>query len=257
MSAVNYYVINLEESEERLKSADAQLKKADIPYERVAAVDGRKIDLKTFGRYDEKRCLNYLGRAMQAGEVGCYLSHLKAAQQFLDSGADYGVIFEDDLLISADVKKTITELLAWLESSYDKDWGIVNLCARKLKIATALTSFDKTVLYQAHYFPMSALGLLWSRAGALAFIKNSEIIYLPVDNFLRYWFTKNKAGLSVFPPIISMAEGESDIDHASQDGTRKQIHRHPFYGFVKRRRLFKEQLIAVCSKLQGKMKSRK
>ena len=37
-----------------------------------------------------------MGRGIQPGEVGCYLSHKKAIEQFLSTEAPYAIVFEDD-----------------------------------------------------------------------------------------------------------------------------------------------------------------
>ena len=37
-----------------------------------------------------------MGRSIQKGEVGCFLSHKKALEKFLTTEAKYAVVFEDD-----------------------------------------------------------------------------------------------------------------------------------------------------------------
>ena len=57
---------------------------------------GRLIDIEAFS--DDNLCKKQMGRGLQPGEVGCYLSHKKAIEQFLSTDAPYAIVFEDDAI---------------------------------------------------------------------------------------------------------------------------------------------------------------
>ena len=75
------YVINLDSSTKRLDEFYAAFNKISLKIEKISAVDGKLIDIETFS--DENLCKKQMGRGLQPGEVGCYLSHKKAIKQFL------------------------------------------------------------------------------------------------------------------------------------------------------------------------------
>ena len=115
------YVINLDRDAERMASIRANLGALGLPFERLPAVMGKDVpdweklvDLPAYGwrnRLDTPR----------AGEVGCYLSHLKAMETFLRTGAPWCLILEDDV----EVLPACAEVLRSLAEK--DDWDLVKL----------------------------------------------------------------------------------------------------------------------------------
>ncbi len=115
------YVINLDRDKERLASVSANLEALGLGFERLPAVMGKDVpgweqlvDLPTYAwrnRLDTPR----------AGEVGCYLSHLKALDTFLQTDAPWCVVLEDDV----EVLPACAEVLRAL--SEKDDWDLVKL----------------------------------------------------------------------------------------------------------------------------------
>ena len=115
------YVINLDRDVERMASIRANLEALGLPFERLSAVMGKDVpeweklvDLPTYAwrnRLDIPR----------AGEVGCYLSHLKAMETFLRSDAPWCVVLEDDV-------EVLPSCMTVLRSLTEKDdWDLVKL----------------------------------------------------------------------------------------------------------------------------------
>lgn len=77
------YYINLERSKERKERMEKLLSEYNIVYERVEAVDGLTLDT-----WDPR---------VTRFETACCLSHLKAVEQFYNSGESEAIICEDDL----------------------------------------------------------------------------------------------------------------------------------------------------------------
>lgn len=117
----NTYVINLDRAPERMTYMQRQLDALGLPYERVDAVDGSLLSRPVSG-FDERGYNLLHGRKFHPGEVGCYLSHMKALRKFMDSGADYGLILEDDCLLPADLAIAIADATTAAE-----DWDILRL----------------------------------------------------------------------------------------------------------------------------------
>ena len=101
MSGLATFLINLDGSDDRLAGATALLNGIGLPFERLAAFDGRGIPADRLPDYDPQECRRRFGRHLSGGEVGCYQSHLAAARRFLASDARFGLVLEDDLGVTA------------------------------------------------------------------------------------------------------------------------------------------------------------
>lgn len=244
---IKTYLINLDDSTERLHQSTKQLQAAKITFERVSAFDGRNIQPSDIREYNDKESIAYMGRSLKGGELGCYFSHVDCAKKFLETEAEYALILEDDMTAPETLLTDIISILEYLEER-SMEWYLINIGAHKNKISTPLKVFSSHTLYHAHYFPMTTTGIIWSRKGARAFIDYTDThsIFCPVDNFFRYWLTDNNKGLSVYPPLTPPNGAESDIDQLSKK--RKDSDRHRFYGLIKQRRLWSDKLKALRSK---------
>lgn len=252
------YLINLDDSDERLHLASAQMEKAGLSFQRVPAFDGRKLNINQFPDYDAKAALHYMGRPLRGGEIGCYLSHLDCARRFLQSGEPYAVVLEDDMQLVPGFSEAVAQVVDWL-STHPDEWDIVNIGADRQKIFTVLHDFAVSGncyhLTMAHYFPMTTTGLIWSRSGARAFVENHDTIWAGVDNYLRWWQTRAGRGLTVSPPLVKTSGLESEI--APETGSdRSAAGRHPLYGLMKQRRLLTDKLIALRHKWRAQRRLR-
>ena len=115
------YVINLDRDVERMASIRANLEALGLPFERLSAVMGKDVPewekLVDMSAYAWRNRLD----TPRAGEVGCYLSHLKAMETFLRTDAPWCVILEDDVEVlpaCADVLRSLAE---------KDDWDLVKL----------------------------------------------------------------------------------------------------------------------------------
>lgn len=205
------YLINLDSSTARLEKADAELKRHNIAYQRISAVDGRVFDVAQFEGYNSAKSNAYTGRDLIGSELGCYLSHKKALEAFVASTSEFGLILEDDLHLVDDFKSILDQTLNWMET-HPAHWHVMNIAANKKKMASPILSIQGHQLYKAYYFPILALGLIWSRQGAESFLAQMGDIYTPIDVEIQAWVSKSGKGLSIFPPIVVPSGAASDID---------------------------------------------
>ncbi len=247
------YLINLDGSDQRLESATKQLDDIGWAFERVAAYDGRGKALSDFIDYDDQQTRKNLGRSLLSAEIGCYLSHYKCAEQFLQTDADFLVVLEDDMTLSTDFKTIVTETLDFLyanpkSADPGSSWHLINLAAKKKKLAKDIASFDEHTLWHAYYFPIRGLGLIWSRKGAEAFIKVAKPITMPVDIFFQKWLSHNGKGLGVWPALVKPLGLDSDIlgTQSSQNIKRKdKENRDLSYNIKKHKRMWQNKTVAV------------
>ncbi|MFP6842980.1 MAG: glycosyltransferase family 25 protein [Acinetobacter sp.] len=242
------YLINLDGSDQRLASATAQLNQAGWNFSRFAAYDGRGKALSEFEKYDDLAAQKILGRSLINSELGCYLSHYGCAQKFLETDADYLVVLEDDIQVLPDFKKNLDALLKYLHEHKELDWYVVNIAAKKKKLAKDIIQLKDYQLWHAYYFPIRGVGLVWSRKGAQEFAQLGEKIQMPVDIFFQRWLSKNGKGLGVWRPFVQPAGFDSDIlgTVATQGIKRKELEkRNVSHGIKKQKRMWQDKWYAI------------
>ena len=242
------FLINLDGSDDRLNSARMQLEQQGIAFTRVSAFDGRNLNLAEVSDYDEARAISYMGRKLKGGELGCYYSHLDCARRFLASDATHAMVLEDDMRLIGEIMPTVQQHVNWLQVNAP-DWHLLHIAANKRKIYTTVNQWQSSELMHAHYFPMTTTGLIWSRAGAQAFIDAHSKIFAPVDNYFRWWLTRSDKGYSVWPALVTTTGADSDID--TRQAQRKVAGRSRFYGLIKQRRLWADKLKAFHHKYRS------
>lgn len=81
------FVISLERSSDRRMGMKAHLDELGIPFSFLDAVDGAN-GLEAYSPTYR--------RNLMPGEIGCFLSHAKAAQTIVDRGHEFACVLEDD-----------------------------------------------------------------------------------------------------------------------------------------------------------------
>ena len=242
------YLINLDGSDQRLASATAQLQQQNWEFSRFPAYDGRGKELSTFKNYDDAAAQKVLGRSLISSELGCYLSHYGCAEKFLSTDADYLVVLEDDIQVLPHFKENLDVLINYLHEHKELDWYVVNIAAKKKKLAKDIIQLNDYQLWHAYYFPIRGVGLVWSRQGAQEFVQMGENIQMPVDIFFQRWLSKNGKGLGVWSPFVQPAGFDSDIlgTVATQGIKRKELEaRNSSHGIKKQKRMWQDKWYAL------------
>jgi len=240
MASFGIYLINLDDSPDRLAAlsgALAGLGRSD--FHRIPAVDGRKTPAESFPEYDRAGSLREMGRELHGGEVACFLSHMAALRAFLDSGADYALVLEDDAAPTPDALTVCEGLIAWQTGRGVPDWMIAQVGNPRLKYATQVGEVGDHRVYRSHYIAMLATAVLWTRAGAEYFLATFRGIDCPYDNYLRRVFARVDAGIAVLPPLFSTTGADSDIGK-SQAGAKRSTAARRFYTLRRLRRLIRD-----------------
>jgi glycosyl transferase family 25 len=220
MSDFPILLINLAGSDDRLLVSKRQLDAAGLTFARIEACDGRGKDATSFEVYDPTAAKAFFGRQMTSGEVGCYLSHVAAAQAVVDSGAPYGLVLEDDFEVRPGGWDALKQTIALLDEGLCPKWELINL-ARAPKLVKShisqITPTDGTpsILHRAFYFPVIATAILWSRKGAARFLAEASQPIGPVDHVYRRLLSESGGGLALKPAPFTVTGIESDIVRAS------------------------------------------
>ena len=205
------YVINLDRDTERMASIRANLDGLGLPFERLAAVMGKDVTewekLVDLPAYAWRNRLDI----PRAGEVGCYLSHLKAMETFLRTDAPWCVILEDDVEVlpaCADVLRSLAE---------KDDWDLVKL----FNFHSGLP-VKKRALGSAHHLvahltrTTSSAAYVVNRRAAETLMQSMRPITEQVDHALdRPWETGLRVrGIRPMPVVLApVAATTSTIDY--------------------------------------------
>lgn len=194
------YIINLDHATERWSHIKNSFGETNLTLERVSALDGRTISLPD-ERFAEGRFRWFHGRETNIFEVACYLSHLKALEQFLNTSDETALIGEDDVVPGPNLDTVLAAALRYKDS-----WNILRLTGLSgggfqvvdLPTGHALAIHTKRLKGAGAY--------LVDRRAAQAFLDNLLPMRLPYDHaFDREWFFGLRA-MSVTPFPISQTE---------------------------------------------------
>jgi glycosyl transferase family 25 len=124
---IQHYYINLDRSPDRRQRLEEQLIAYNLLAQRIPGIEGAKLGDKVEG-IDPALYQRCHGRMIRPGEIGCYLSHLKALKTFLETDLPHAVIFEDDAIILPSYPATLAALTAEDMRPY---WDMVKLQCRR------------------------------------------------------------------------------------------------------------------------------
>ncbi len=168
---IKHYYINLDRSADRRVHVEKQLNAYNLASTRIPGIDGLQLG-PDLGGVDPALYRRCHGREIRPGEIGCYLSHLKALQAFLDTGDLFAVILEDDLVILPSYNAILSTLV---DGSMTRHWDMVKLQSRRKKRPWHLHA-----LAGESYLGVSAL----RSTGATAYMVNRKAARRMVERLL-------------------------------------------------------------------------
>jgi len=200
------YVINLDRDVERMASIRANLDALGLPFERLSAVMGK--DVPEWEKLVDLRAYAWRNRLdkPRAGEVGCYLSHLKAMETFLRTDAPWCVILEDDVEVlpaCVDVLRALSE---------KDDWDLVKLFNFHSGMPVKKRDLVGGHRLVAHLTrTTSSAAYVVNRRAAESLLKSMRPISEQVDHALdRPWETGLRTrGIRPMPVVLAPVAGTS------------------------------------------------
>ncbi len=202
------YVISLTRSVGRREKIAKQFNSLGIPFEIFNAVDGKELDMSQIADRIDDQNVWRRGVELQAGEIGCYLSHESVWQKIVAEKISCAIILEDDAILSDDFSDIFNAL-----PNINYRWEIVRLSASfpsKVLRSVPLTKKRNLVRYGGIYV-CSAAAYLISLRGAETLCHHSRKIQCPVDvMYDEPW----KTGLhfwDVHPPAVGHSPAEDSL----------------------------------------------
>ncbi|NOU50178.1 glycosyltransferase family 25 protein [Pseudoalteromonas sp. JBTF-M23] len=213
------YLINLDQSPERLEKSSARLKEQNINFERISGVYGKTLsDIDLIKNYQPLLNRRLFYRPLSKGEIGCYMSHRKAWQAIVDNKHPYAIVMEDDFRLVGDLHN----VFATIEQLPVK-WQLIKLAAyenrtRPIAFSHRVNDTFNLVVHKKAMTGCCAQAI--SYEGAKALLAATEYFARPVDTDLQHvWETKVPV-YSLMPYYIEQdLDFDSDISAAS--GTKK------------------------------------
>jgi glycosyl transferase family 25 len=177
------YVINLRDATERWAHMKETLDHVGLAYTRIDAVLGKNLE-EPIDEFNERRFNVLTGKHKNYGEIGCYLSHIKALTEFLKSDSDYALILEDDVNLPDHLPEQIDEAIA-----HSQHWDLLRLSSSRdgeyLKIANM--SFNSELVYNTKVLKNTGAYVI-NRKAAKACVDKMLPMRLPYDVALdRDW----------------------------------------------------------------------
>ena len=103
----NVYVINMDESKDRLQNMSDQINIIGKPFIRIPAIVGKNLNLEDIKNNTNFFCRNFCSLSM----IGIFMSHYKTWQTVLKNNDKYALIMEDDCELIPDFQKEVKKVL--------------------------------------------------------------------------------------------------------------------------------------------------
>jgi glycosyl transferase family 25 len=174
----NIWLINLDQSENRLDSVKYNFNKLNLKFNRFSAIDGKKLSMDDIKKYTNDICNTIIcNHAM----IGCALSHKKLWEQLInDNNANSYLILEDDIVLdekSVDIIKKLDKL------QINENIDVINLYGQNglNTIKNKLYRIDDIDLGFA-YYPLTTTAYMITKIGAKKLLEGINKLNFPIDH---------------------------------------------------------------------------
>ncbi|RIY03408.1 glycosyl transferase family 25 [Aureimonas flava] len=216
---MDFFVINLDRSPERLADIRADMAAEGIDLIRIAGVDGKTIPEDERPLLDLPAFLRRHGKRPVPGEYGCYLSHLQAIEAIAAGGAEMGVVFEDDVRPRPGMAAVLRAL------AERDDWDVVRFAHHRRPWRRRLRALPEGRRLSAALFGPtgSAAAYMVRRSAAAKLARALRPMSLPFDVALERGWANEVRTLDVWPDLVAFAARSktSQIEVGGRYGARK------------------------------------
>lgn len=250
--SVIYLCINLPWDEVRRQSILSQSTRLGVNLQLVEAVAGKNLTPEQRACYDAALTQRYYNYHLTDNEIACTLSHRKALEIFLSSGASYGVILEDDAILSPHFNEGIRELTENL-----RGWEVGKLqlpAARHIRPLPLRGEGESasgiTPLFSTR-FSAQSVGFIYTRRAVGIICEALSRFYLPADSMIgQIILDKQLPVIALHPELVTQEQGnfESTIHCKEKTQGRRSLpqylrHRLRLYANnLRRRKLYRKVL---------------
>ena len=198
---IKAFVISLPDATTRRAAMNAMLA-GNIEYEILDATAGKDLA----GREREFCKDLYCPRAfrdLSLNEIACSLSHKRAMERFLASGADYGLILEDDAFIAIE---NFARIASVARAKFDLDFMKISGSGDPLLFGKVYEKSDDVTIIAVPSISSGAHAYIVSRAGARKLINTILPVSEPYDLFLRNIYAHKCAIFETSPWLAKLSD---------------------------------------------------
>ena len=208
-------LINMDGADARLAHFTKQAEQAGVSFERLPAVNGRALSEEEVQAHRDPGAIYPLA----AGEIGALLSHRRAWQCIFDSGAAWGVVFEDDSCLQPETGVLIANL--------SKDMAaptILSLEASNgepVAVSRKAIRFCNRYLYEMRGVSIGAAAYALNRAACARLLADEPRYATAIDLYLfarRYGSISGVKLLRMDPAPVIQADRLMTIEAATECG---------------------------------------
>jgi GR25 family glycosyltransferase involved in LPS biosynthesis len=208
------YIIHIKTNKERLINFDNYYNISDISFKKYnifPAVIGKDLDLVNFvtpftykqmmeTERTKKRKYHY---ELSRGAVGCYLSHISIYKKIADSNVDYGIVFEDDCIVTNDFYQRLQYGLSVIPDNWDI--FLLGLMCIKCDINKEYMKIDR--FWGTHSY------IIRKKSAAKILQYLDRPLSKQIDADLSLLIKKKVINIYAINPVIAMQDGvfQSDI----------------------------------------------
>lgn len=225
-------LINLDRHPERLKNMRQQLDATGLPWERIPAIDGNKLEnapllsnhrVSGEGGYSQELNQRHFVRALSMGERACFASHRLAWQHILDKGWDGAIILEDDITLSPDFAP-----LAHALATTQHRWEALKLMGFNRNRILSRTPLDATRQWEIGDYlkaPSATCAQVITATAASRLLKATQHFGLPVDTAVQYHWQTGVVFQAILPYPVHCAPLGEPSDLRGRRGERHRFYR--------------------------------
>lgn len=204
-TSIQAFVISLPQATARRTHSEAYLS-GNIVYEIIDAIAGKDIAGETHRYCKSLYCWRFF-RDLTLNEIANSLSHGKALRRFLESGAQYGLILEDDANIEAANFLEIAHVTAGL-SNFD----ILKLASAGIKFVEGKPAYNygNTQVLAVTTFAGGAYAYVVTREGAEKILRKLLPIRETYDAYLRNLHVHRCRIFETTPHLAALHELNND-----------------------------------------------
>jgi len=203
--SVRVVVLSLASDRDRRRTFATLAQDADVEWSFFDAHTEPSSDLL----YDEARAVLEKGRALSAGELGCYSSHFAIWCQLLDDECDAYVVLEDDVVADWRFLEALDPTNADLA-----DVDFVRLYVKNLTphVVRRRPFIDRSrALIELLDLSFGAQAYYIAKPAAARFVGCSQAIDRPVDDQMSRFWVHGIPNFAVFPAPVFERSSDSRI----------------------------------------------
>jgi glycosyl transferase family 25 len=231
---VRALVINLDRSIERLAEFQVEAERCGLDFERLPAVDGRALPAEKLAEITTPA---FRFQPIGPAEIGNFLSHRKAWQVLVESGAGWIAVFEDDVRLADDLPAVLDAIEA-----DDPPFDIVRLETTLRRVVLDNEGVDLVAgrrMHRMRSWHGGTAAYVIRRDCATRLLKATERLSDPIDQLLfnpqsRLFPSLRTAQLvpatavqvAILDPQAAGGAASSTIGRLAADGSRSWRPRH-------------------------------